>query len=1082
MTPWLIVLSLLGLVAGSHFVPTPDEVRASFKQAQKFYAAEDYEQAIQTYERINRIESPLLYTAEIVAEVGEIDAPIKEIALYQTGNSHLKRGEENQHRASRIRDSERKQEYGERAAADFERAAAYFVRTEKEASSAQLKGLARNRLINTLYESKDYDRTVEEGRVFLELYPDSGFLVNVLYNIGWAHYDADRYEQSIEAFKDLIHHFPRGYRADRALFQIGEAYYKRELYGDAVPWYQDVVDRLDIGQMSERDLLKMRREKMAGLVDETALELAAKAQIKIGDCHAHSNQPERAVEAYQKVINAFAQEQRLVSEAYIRLADMYTQNGDLTGAVRTYREAIDGSKFRFFLAGMLSLLAEHFYGVGDFSRSIGEYRLYLDAYGDVATSAGLSPPWAHYKIGRAYYEWAERQRQAVQEDSARASYEHAIAEYEKIERKYPGNELGTAATGFNIGLCHQMIGGRASIARALELYESIVSQNQERNYVRSALFQIARIHFKSEDYRPAIAAYSRILEDYPEDPQRHAARFELALCHRDLAEIEAAVAAFYQLERDSALFPKAMLEANNLLAAAGRYEEGLEALGHGLTATSEPGGQARFYYMKGRTLIEIEDFAAAVEALGRTIDLTADKSVRQGALYGRGVSLLKLERFAAAVDDLKILLESDNQDMATSARRMIGLAHLELGREREAISDYQAMVDAAREPGERVGNMLVLAELHYGLRDYAQVEAVCREILALELVEERGEQSYFPKEKAYFLLGDAHGLRNDMAALITTYKEALSRYPDSHFSGDMRFALGQALFEREDLESAAQFLSTYLEKSPGHSNRAYGLYYLGYALFNLTRFDRAAEVFAELAADYSGGELAPDALFRAGEARYNLGQFEQARAFYQSLVEVHPKADLADDALYNQAWSLLNLKREEEAIALFRQMPDVFPASPLSANAQFTVGDFYYNQEKYEEALAAYEVVQQRFPDSKVAQKIPALMADLREVVAYLQYAEVEKIFAQALEEKKPDQFRRASEGFARIVERYPGTESEIGALSNMGVCYESLNEWKKAVEIYDRVLSRFSGEEAELAEAYRFARMHKAWIETNRL
>ena len=68
------------------------------------------------------------------------------------------------------------------------------------------------------------------------------------------------------------------------------------------------------------------------------------------------------------------------------------------------------------------------------------------------------------------------------------------------------------------------------------------------------------------------------------------------------------------------------------------------------------------------------------------------------------------------------------------------------------------MVDAAREPGERVGNMLVLAELHYGLRDYAQVEAVCREILALELVEERGEQSYFPKEKAYFLLGDAHGL------------------------------------------------------------------------------------------------------------------------------------------------------------------------------------------------------------------------------------------------------------------------------------------------------------------------------------
>ena len=95
--------------------------------------------------------------------------------------------------------------------------------------------------------------------------------------------------------------------------------------------------------------------------------------------------------AYSKVITAFAQEQKLVAEAYIRLADMYTQGGDDQAAVRTYREAIDGSRNRIFQASMQSLLAEHYYGIGNYQRAIAEYQLYLDAYGDVAKAAGLAP-------------------------------------------------------------------------------------------------------------------------------------------------------------------------------------------------------------------------------------------------------------------------------------------------------------------------------------------------------------------------------------------------------------------------------------------------------------------------------------------------------------------------------------------------------------------------------------------------------------------------------------------------------------------------------------------------------------------
>ena len=281
MAPLLIIASLVALVAVSRQVPTPGEVRASFDAAQKLYAAEDYEQAIDTYERINRIESALLYTDAITAEGGAIQAPVRDIALYQTGNSYLKRAEDLQERAVR-------EDGKEAAAALAEGAVEYFRRAEVETEVEDLKDLARNRLITCLYESGRLDETIEEGEVFVESYPDSPFLVNVVYNIGWAHYDTEHYEASIAAFERLVSHFPTGYRADRALFQIGEAHFKRGQYLEAVPWYRDVVDRQDIGTMSQADVLRMRREKVAGLVDETALELAAKAQIKVGDCYARS--------------------------------------------------------------------------------------------------------------------------------------------------------------------------------------------------------------------------------------------------------------------------------------------------------------------------------------------------------------------------------------------------------------------------------------------------------------------------------------------------------------------------------------------------------------------------------------------------------------------------------------------------------------------------------------------------------------------------------------------------------------------------------------------------------------------------
>ena len=69
------------------------------------------------------------------------------------------------------------------------------------------------------------------------------------------------------------------------------------------------------------------------------------------------------------------------------------------------------------------------------------------------------------------------------------------------------------------------LGSAEHTARALELYQEIVAADQDPDYVRSALFQLGRIHYQQEDFKQAIAAYESILQEYSEAPQRHGAVF-----------------------------------------------------------------------------------------------------------------------------------------------------------------------------------------------------------------------------------------------------------------------------------------------------------------------------------------------------------------------------------------------------------------------------------------------------------------------------------------------------------------------------------------------------------------------------
>ena len=106
---------------------------------------------------------------------------------------------------------------------------------------------------------------------------------------------------------------------------------------------------------------------------------------------------------------------------------------------------------------------------------------------------------------------------------------------------------------------------------------------------------------------------------------------------------------------------------------------------------------------------------------------------------------------------------------------------------------------------------------------------------------------------------------------------------------------------------------------------------------------------------------------------------------------------------------------------------------------------------------------------------------ELNETIAYIEYEKGYNLFVEAREKEDLNLYRQAAEIFDNVSRSYPYTEAEIGAYSNLGICYEELEEWSKAVDAYDMVIRRYEeGEEVGL-DAFNFANAHKQYIIANK-
>ncbi|HJP32189.1 MAG TPA: tetratricopeptide repeat protein [Candidatus Latescibacteria bacterium] len=1069
----LLIITTLGGAYFSFRSPSEKELLDGFAEAQRFYAEGAYDQAIDGYHGVVGVSSRVLDAASIAVEVGDATYPVQEAALYQVGNANRKLFTDYDRFAETAESLVRREEYAILADSALVRSARAFRAVIARASSTELRGQAFGRVIELYYDAERYPDVIDVSGQLIDTFGDSPLTKVGYYNTGWSYYEMEDYESAVAAFRELVDRFPSGFEADRSLFQIGESYLAMERYDEAIDTYHDLVGRQRLDDLDAAELERMKREKLAGLVDETALEMAAKAQIRIGTCYSRLGRYEEGLAAYRIVIERFGTERSLVEEAYLQMADLYEQRGDWDASVETYREAIRETRDRTLRARIQYSLAERLLTRGDYEPAISEYRIYLKGYGEIAQSAGFSEQRVRYRIGNAYQQWAQ------QADNSASLLRQGIAQYDTLLAA--GQNQYTADAGFNRALALQSLETPASLAEAQTTYESLLATSADRFGDRS-LVQLAKLHLGAGAYDDAEEAATRLLASATGGEYAEEAHLFQGLARQGRGDLEEAVEAFAQISAGSDLFGRAALSAGHALVTLGRYTAAVATLEAGAPVADES-QLASFHYLTGQAYHALGQRADALSQFGAGLAAGPPEELAEALHLGRGNTALVADDLTTAEADFRwVVANVADPERVKFARDALAIVFLRQNRGADALAVLEQMAGSAATAEEEADLLSRTLDLYYEREDYERTVGMAQRLIDLAFDDgPTAEREFTLTEKAWYLLGDAQLRSGDQAAAVSTFDEALRLFPQGFFATAIRLNLATQQFAAGDLEAAAIQFERLHNMDLGPEQAFTVDFYLANARYSLRQFAAARDLFARLLQENPEAPERGELLFGLGESNYQGGDFGAAAGYYRQILAEYPDEPSADDAQYNLAWCLIELDQEDAAMQEFGRLIELFPDSEFAPAAQFTFGDYHYNQQRYREAIEAYERVQREHPSAPVANQVPRLLGELREALAYEDYEQGLALLDSADVAKDPELYGRAVEVFERVRRQYPGTESEIGAISNMGVCLEGLGRWRDAVGLYDEVITLYENKKAT-REAFQFAKAHRDWIVSTRL
>jgi tetratricopeptide (TPR) repeat protein len=1043
---WKILILVLAASVASHFVPTPQVLTDHFKSGQNYFAARDFKKAIQEYEIILSTQSKFLNEDSVKVTLlnREFTVGVKTAAYYQRANAHksLKNYDE--------------------ALRDFR------VVVNERKDSPKLSALAQYQIYDMFYSLQRYREAITEAKLLLEKYPSGDKSDKAYYDMGWSYRELGNVDSSNMAFRFLVDHYDSSEYRARGLYQIAQNQYDREEWEKAIPTFRELLEKYRPERFSKKEFenIELRATKERQLFeatggresDQTALELVAKAQVKIGECYDKLPNYDKAMEAYRQVIINYALIPTLLEVTYVKMANLTIREKGLEEGISLYRKAIDEHfNDKVLQAKLQYKIAQSYQDQKQYRRAAEEFRFYARAYNDVADAISFPVERADYAVVVNYY-------------SGRV-YENAVSESDSFLTKYASSDFVPDVMMLK-GLALQ---AQRQPAVARPVFEGIVKNHPQSNQYVAAKVQVGQTYFEEKKYDEALKTYMNVIQEDSSKADLSELYYSVGLSYYSLQKYDEALSYLKRVAYSStAFYPQAFGRITKSYIAQKKYdvcEQFIkEMLERSRKDSSGYSAQAHFALADLYAIQEKFD-TAAVEFSTVVDDPKTTENLKVQARYARGALYHRTGKYAEAVEDLEYCLSNQTflttmESLVPNANEKLSLCYVELKRQKEAIDLLQKLAASSTTDDQKARYVAALADVYYSSKEYDKGIENANQVLANPQADAQS------KAKAYITTANCHGGKGALDKAESVLAEAATKFPESFEIQDSFYKLALLHYGQQNYAVSSEILDKFLTKYPKSPTVEQATFLRGYSLFQVGKWDDAVKIFRKYVQSYPNSKFAVEAQFEVAEALFNANKFEDAMKEYQAVYKKYPKSEFAARAAYNEGWCYYQVKQLPKMVELFKEFVSKYPENALAGDAQFAIGDYYYNDKDYQNAEQAYRVMVEKFPNHARIQEARDLLHELGQITSYLEY---EQVMTSFFDNRN---YEKSIEELTKVTEKYPDADIVIGCKLNIASAYEQLANYQKAMEIFRDVLSKYENDPMQ-TNAVAFARQHITYIES---
>jgi TolA-binding protein len=481
----------------------------------------------------------------------------------------------------------------------------------------------------------------------------------------------------------------------------------------------------------------------------------------------------------------------------------------------------------------------------------------------------------------------------------------------------------------------------------------------------AATFRLAECLRLKGDAVTAGRFYSHVVVNFRTSPFRLRAAYRRARLYEDAGDLESAVAHYRVILQEN---PDAEL------AAAAQFYLGETLLKKG--ASDEADAAFAAIGISGK------DSEFAVYALMKRAEIRRD---RWAALYKAGDPAAPSVGAQALVYFEQALAAAGKGRLAAEALFQSAEIHFRQGNFVKSAEWYRRLLTLYPDDERSSQSLLQAAWSAINAGLYAEALAVAvRALGETARADVHDEWLYIKANSERQLL--------QYETSIQTYRELLSRFPESRFCGAVRYEMAvshykagvyaEAVAEAEKIRitpelradvcwllaesyaalnkpaEATQYYRIVVRETSGSERARDAMYRLAHQLQKQSSFRESSQFYLELVAAYPRDALAPQALFASAFCLAQAGAHDEAVRDWRRLVQEYPAHELAEDGLYQKAMGEVRLGRRTDAATSLVDLRRLFPKSRFLADSWYWQGMMLYEQEKYAEAEQALREAQ----------------------------------------------------------------------------------------------------------------------------